>query len=79
MAESSFVEPPGPVPNRTRRRRVAYRQYDADQGGPYNRDLNVSVDGGMPQDMVANDGNVPLVNPPGTVHTLTWIGVNRWW
>jgi len=45
--------------------------YDAD------RDLIVSVNAGMPQDMVANDGYVSLINPDGTVHTLKWIGVNR--
>ncbi|MGE0816135.1 MAG: SMP-30/gluconolactonase/LRE family protein [Vicinamibacterales bacterium] len=45
--------------------------YDAD------RDLIVSVNAGMPQDMVQNDGYVSLINPDGSVHTLKWIGVNR--
>ena len=45
--------------------------YDAD------RDLIVSVNAGMPQDMMPNDGYVSLINPDGTVHTLKWIGVNR--
>jgi len=38
--------------------------YDAE------RDLIVSVNAGMPQDVVANDGYVSLINPDGTVHTL---------
>ena len=41
------------------------------------RDLYVSVNAGMPQDMAPNDGYVSLINPDGTVHTLKWIGVNR--
>jgi sugar lactone lactonase YvrE len=45
--------------------------YDAD------RDVYVSVNAGMPQDVVPNDGYVALVNPDGTAHTLKWIGVNR--
>jgi hypothetical protein len=45
--------------------------YDAD------RDLIVSVNAGMAQDVVANDGYVSLVNPDGSVHTPKWIGVNR--
>lgn len=45
--------------------------YDAD------RDLIVSVNAGMAQDLVPNDGYVSLINPDGTVHTLKWIGVNR--
>src|SRR5262245_53150764 len=45
--------------------------YDAD------RDLFVAVNAGMPQDVVANDGYVSLVNPDGTAHTLKWIGINR--
>jgi hypothetical protein len=38
------------------------------------RDLYVSVNAGMPQEMAPNDGYVSLVNPDGTVHTLKWIG-----
>lgn len=45
--------------------------YDAD------RDLIVSVNAGMAQDVVPNDGYVSLINPDGTVHTPKWIGVNR--
>ena len=45
--------------------------YDAD------RDLIVSVNAGIAQDIVPNDGYVSLVNPDGTAHTLKWIGVNR--
>ena len=45
--------------------------YDAD------RDLIVSVNAGMAQDLVPNDGYVSLINPDGSVHTLKWIGVNR--
>jgi WD40 repeat protein len=45
--------------------------YDAD------RDLYVSVNAGMAQDVVPNDGYVSLVNPDGSAHTLKWIGVNR--
>lgn len=45
--------------------------YDAE------RDLYVSVNAGMPQDMAPNDGYVSLINPDGSVHTLKWIGVNR--
>ena len=45
--------------------------YDAD------RDLYVSVNAGMAQDLVPNDGYVSLINPDGSVHTLKWIGVNR--
>ena len=45
--------------------------YDAD------RDLYVSVNAGMPQEMAPNDGYVSFINPDGTVHTLKWIGVNR--
>jgi hypothetical protein len=45
--------------------------YDAD------RDLYVAVNAGMPQDVVANDGYISLINPDGSVHTLKWIGVNR--
>ena len=45
--------------------------YDAD------RDLYVSVNAGMPQEMASNDGYVSLINPDGTAHTLKWIGVNR--
>ncbi len=45
--------------------------YDAD------RDLIVSVNAGMSQDLVPNDGYVSLLNPDGTVHTPKWIGVNR--
>ena len=45
--------------------------YDAD------RDLYVSVNAGMAQDLVPNDGYVSLVNPDGSAHTLKWIGVNR--
>lgn len=45
--------------------------YDAD------RDLIVSVNAGMAQDVVPNDGYVSLVNPDGTAHTLKWIGVTR--
>lgn len=45
--------------------------YDAE------RDLYVAVNAGMPQDVVANDGYVSLVNPDGTAHTLKWIGINR--
>jgi sugar lactone lactonase YvrE len=45
--------------------------YDAD------RDLIVSVNAGMAQELVPNDGYVSLVNPDGTAHTLKWIGVNR--
>ena len=45
--------------------------YDAD------RDLIVSVNAGMSQEMAPNDGYVSLVNPDGTAHTLKWIGVNR--
>jgi sugar lactone lactonase YvrE len=41
------------------------------------RDLYVSVNAGMPQDMAPNDGYVSLVNPDGTVHTLKWIGASR--
>jgi hypothetical protein len=41
------------------------------------RDLYVAVNAGMPQDVVANDGYVSLVNPDGSAHTLKWIGVNR--
>lgn len=45
--------------------------YDAD------RDLIVSVNAGIAQDLVPNDGYVSLINPDGSVHTLKWIGVNR--
>lgn len=45
--------------------------YDAD------RDLYVSVNAGMAQELVPNDGYVSLINPDGTAHTLKWIGVNR--
>ena len=45
--------------------------YDAD------RDLIVSVNAGMAQDVVPNDGYVSLINPDGTVHTLKWIGATR--
>jgi hypothetical protein len=45
--------------------------YDAD------RDLIVSVNAGIAQDIAPNDGYVSLVNPDGTVHTPKWIGVNR--
>jgi SMP-30/Gluconolactonase/LRE-like region len=45
--------------------------YDAD------RDLIVSVNAGMAQDLVPNDGYVSLINPDGSVNTLKWIGVNR--
>ncbi len=45
--------------------------YDAD------RDLIVSVNAGMAQDLVPNDGYVSLINPDGSAHTLKWIGVNR--
>lgn len=45
--------------------------YDAD------RDLIVSVNAGMAQELVPNDGYVSLINPDGTVHTPKWIGVNR--
>jgi hypothetical protein len=45
--------------------------YDTD------RDLIVSVNAGMAQEVVANDGYVSLINPDGTVHTPKWIGVNR--
>lgn len=45
--------------------------YDAD------RDLYLSVNAGMPQEMAPNDGYVSLINPDGTVHTLKWIGVDR--
>jgi sugar lactone lactonase YvrE len=45
--------------------------YDAE------RDLYVAVNAGMPQDVVANDGYIALINPDGTAHTLKWIGVNR--
>ena len=45
--------------------------YDAD------RDLYVSVNAGMSQEMAPNDGYVSLINPDGTAHTLKWIGVNR--
>ncbi|MBL8138053.1 MAG: SMP-30/gluconolactonase/LRE family protein [Acidobacteria bacterium] len=45
--------------------------YDAD------RDLIVSVNAGMAQELVPNDGYVSLVNPDGSAHTLKWIGVNR--
>lgn len=45
--------------------------YDAD------RDLIVSVNAGMAQDVVQNDGYVSLINPDGTVHTPKWIGVTR--
>jgi hypothetical protein len=45
--------------------------YDSD------RDLIVSVNAGIAQDVVPNDGYVSLVNPDGTVHTPKWIGVNR--
>lgn len=45
--------------------------YDAD------RDLIVSVNAGMAQDLVPNDGYVSLINPDGSVHTPKWIGVNR--
>lgn len=41
------------------------------------RDLYVIPSAGMPQDVLANDGYVSLVNPDGTVHTLKWIGVDR--
>ncbi len=41
------------------------------------RDLYVSVNAGMPQEMAPNDGYVSLVNPDGSVHTLKWIGVSR--
>lgn len=41
------------------------------------RDLYVVPSAGMPQDVVANDGYVSLVNTDGTVHTLKWIGVDR--
>ena len=46
---------------------------------PYDeaRDLYVSVNAGMPQEMAPNDGYVSLVNPDGSVHTLKWIGVSR--
>ena len=45
--------------------------YDAD------RDLIVSVNAGIAQELVPNDGYVSLVNPDGSAHTLKWIGVNR--
>jgi sugar lactone lactonase YvrE len=45
--------------------------YDAE------RDLYVAINAGMPQDVVANDGYVSLINPDGSVHTPKWIGVNR--
>lgn len=45
--------------------------YDAE------RDLIVSVNAGMAQDLVPNDGYVSLINPDGSVHTPKWIGVNR--
>jgi len=45
--------------------------YDAD------RDLIVSINAGMAQDVVPNDGYVSLINPDGTVHTLKWIGATR--
>ena len=45
--------------------------YDAE------RDVYVSVNAGMAQDLVPNDGYVSLINPDGSVHTLKWIGVNR--
>lgn len=45
--------------------------YDAD------RDLIVSVNAGIAQDVVPNDGYVSLINPDGSVHTLKWIGVTR--
>jgi len=41
------------------------------------RDLYVSVNAGMPQELVPNDGYVSLINPDGSVHTLKWIGVTR--
>lgn len=41
------------------------------------RDLYVSVNAGMAEELVPNDGYVSLINPDGTVHTLKWIGVNR--
>ncbi len=45
--------------------------YDAE------RDLYVSVNAGMSQEMAPNDGYVSLINPDGTAHTLKWIGVDR--
>lgn len=45
--------------------------YDAD------RDLIVSVNAGMAQELVPNDGYVSLVNPDGSAHTLKWIGATR--
>jgi sugar lactone lactonase YvrE len=45
--------------------------YDAD------RDLIVSINAGMAQEMAPNDGYVSLINPDGSVHTPKWIGVNR--
>jgi SMP-30/Gluconolactonase/LRE-like region len=45
--------------------------YDAD------RDLYVSINAGMPQEMIQNDGYVSLVNPDGSAHTLKWIGASR--
>ena len=45
--------------------------YDAE------RDLYVAINAGMPQDVVANDGYVSLINPDGSVHTPKWIGVTR--
>ena len=41
------------------------------------RDLYVAINAGMPQDVVANDGYVSLINPDGSVHTPKWIGVTR--
>lgn len=41
------------------------------------RDLYVTPNAGMPQNVVENDGYVSLINPDGTVHTLKWIGVDR--
>lgn len=41
------------------------------------RDLYVVVNAGMPQDLIANDGYVSLINTDGTTHTLKWIGVDR--
>ncbi len=41
------------------------------------RDLYVTPNAGVSQDMAENDGYVSLINPDGSVHTLKWIGVDR--
>jgi hypothetical protein len=41
------------------------------------RDLYVTPNAGIGQDLQENDGYVSLINPDGSVHTAKWIGATR--